>query len=164
MSIARWNLKEAAGKTLVRRTEIRYEADARDKVAKIAKVRFLHGNRRRRSDGHKREGQRALPGEVSGRAIKLAQSKGCDDANREVSRGHSSRAIDEGPNRLRNASGSFENLIGQLRRKTATDGRRGTDFSRVCLGGYSQSGAKQKARFNGTAGYVIRTSGGVGGR
>lgn len=91
-----------------------------DEVAQIAKVQFLHGNRGRISCGHKREGQCALPGEVSGRAIKLAHSKGCDDAIREVSRSHSSRAIDEGPNRLRNASGSFQNLIGQLRRKTAT--------------------------------------------
>ena len=134
MSIARWNLKEAAGKTLVRRTETRYEADATDEGARILKVRFLHGSRRRRPGGHKREGQCALPGEASGCAIKLAHSKGCDDAIREVSRGHSNRAIDEGPNRLRDASGSFENLIGQLRRKTATDRRRGTDFSRGMSG------------------------------
>ena len=53
--------------------------------------------------------KRALPGEVSGRAVKLALPKGCDDAAREVSRSHSSRAIDEGPNRLRNGSGSFQN-------------------------------------------------------
>jgi hypothetical protein len=78
-----------------------------DEVAQIAKLQFLHENRGRISGGHKREGQCALPGEVSGRAIKLAHSKGCDDANREVSRSHSSRAIDEGPNRLKNASGSF---------------------------------------------------------
>jgi hypothetical protein len=32
-------------------------------------------------------------------------------------------------------------LIGQLRRKTATGRRRGTDFHEVCLGGYSQPGA-----------------------
>ena len=79
-----------------------------DKAAEIAKVQFLHGCRERRSGGHKREGQRALPGEVSGCAIKLARSRGCDDAIREVSRGHSSRAIGEGPNRLENASGSFQ--------------------------------------------------------
>ena len=97
-------------------------------MAKIAKVQFLHGNRGRRSGGHKREGQCALPGEVSGGAIKLAQPKGCDDANREVSRGHSSRAIDEGLNRLMNASESFENLIGQLRRKTVAGRRRGTEI------------------------------------
>ena len=91
VSIARWNLKEADGKALVRRTEITYEANARDERAERLKVQCLHGTRGRRCGGHKRDGQRALPGEVSGGAIKLAQSKGCDDAGREVSRGHSSR-------------------------------------------------------------------------
>ena len=91
-----------------------------DEVAEIAKVLFLHGSRGRRSGGHKREGQCALPGEISADAIKLAQPKGCDDVGGEVSRGHSSREIDEGPNRLMTASESFENLIGQLRRKTVT--------------------------------------------
>ena len=63
---------------------------------------------------------------------------------REVSRSDSSREIDEGPNRLRNASESFRNPIGQLRRKTATDRKRGTDSRVVCLGGYGQSGANGK--------------------
>ena len=38
VSIARWNLKEAAGKTLARRTEIVYEAPTLDKKAYIFKV------------------------------------------------------------------------------------------------------------------------------
>ena len=101
-----------------------------DEAAKIAKVQFLHGSRGRISGGHKQEGQCALPGEVSGGAIKLAHPRGCDDADREVSRGHSSRGIDEGLNRLMNASESFESLIGQLRRKTVAGRRRGTDFPR----------------------------------
>ena len=73
--------------------------------------------RGRRCGGHKRDGHGALPGEVSDGAIKLAHSEGCDDAAGEVSRGHSSRAIDEGLNRLKTASADFQTLIGQLRRK-----------------------------------------------
>jgi len=111
-----------------------------DEVATIAKVQFLHGSRGRRSGGHKREGQCALPGEVSGGAIKLAQPQGRDDAGREVSRGHSSREIDEGLNRLMNASESFENLIGQLRRKTVAAEDAGRISREVCLDGYSRSG------------------------
>ena len=64
MSIARWNLKEAAGKTLARRTEIAYEAVALDEKANIFKVQLLHGKRGRKCGGHKREGGCALPGEV----------------------------------------------------------------------------------------------------
>ena len=138
--------------------------DATDEVATIGKVQFLHGSRGCRSGGHKREGQCALPGEVSSGAIKLAQPKGRDDADREVSRGHSSRAIDEGLNRLMNASESSENLIGQLRRKTVAAEGAGRISREVCWDGYSRSGAQQKAGFNGTAGYVNRTSGAVGGR
>ena len=141
VSIARWNLKEADGKTLVRRTETTYEANTRDKRAKRLKVQFLHRTRGRRCGGHKREGHRALPGEVSDGAIKLAHSKGCDDAGGEVSRGHSSRGIDEGLNRLKAASAGFQTLIGQLRRKTATGRRCGTDSRKVCSGGYSRPGA-----------------------
>ena len=70
----------------------------------------------------------------------------------------------EGLNRLMDASESFENLIGQLRRKTlAAEGARRTSRD-VCLDGYSRSGAQQKAVFNGTAGYVNRTPDAVGGR
>ena len=64
MSIARWNLKEAAGKTLVRRTEIAYEARKLDEEAIIFKVRYLYGKLGRICGGHKREGECALPGEI----------------------------------------------------------------------------------------------------
>ena len=64
MSIARWNLKEAAGKALARRTEIAYEACKLDEEAYISKVRYLYGKLVRRCGGHKREGESALPGEV----------------------------------------------------------------------------------------------------
>ena len=37
-AIARWSLKEAAGKTLARRTGIAYEADMSDEKACIFKV------------------------------------------------------------------------------------------------------------------------------
>ena len=64
MSIARWNLKEAAGKTLARRIEIAYEACKLDEKANLFKVRYLYGKLVRKCGGHKREGESALPGEV----------------------------------------------------------------------------------------------------
>lgn len=64
MSIARWNLKEAAGKALARRTEITYEAVRLDEKATIFKVRYLYGKLDCRCGGHKREGESALPGEI----------------------------------------------------------------------------------------------------
>ena len=44
------------------------EAAALDEKAIIFKVQYLHGKRRRRCDGHKREGECALPGEICWRA------------------------------------------------------------------------------------------------
>ena len=44
MSTARWNLKEAAGKALARRTGIAYKACKLDKKANIFKVRYLYGS------------------------------------------------------------------------------------------------------------------------
>jgi len=64
VSIARWNLKEAAGKALARRTEIAYEACKLDEEAYIFKVQYLYGKLGRICGGHKREGESALPGEV----------------------------------------------------------------------------------------------------
>ena len=60
----RWDLKEAAGKALVRRTEIAYEAVMADKKANIFKVRYLYGRVWCRCGGHKREGLCAIPGEI----------------------------------------------------------------------------------------------------
>jgi hypothetical protein len=48
VSIARWNLKEAAGKTLARRTETAYEARKLDEEAIIFKVQYLYGKLVRR--------------------------------------------------------------------------------------------------------------------
>ena len=64
MSIARWNLKEAAGKALARRTEIAYEACKLDEKANIFKVQYLYGKLVRICGGHKREGESAVPGEI----------------------------------------------------------------------------------------------------
>ena len=64
MSIARWNLKEAAGKALARRTEIAYEAVKLDEKAFTFKIRYLYGRLGCRCGGHKREGESALPGEI----------------------------------------------------------------------------------------------------
>ena len=69
MSIARWNLKEAAGKALARRTEIAYEADKLDEEAIIFKVRYLYGELVCRCGGHKHEGESALPGEICNFAL-----------------------------------------------------------------------------------------------
>ena len=68
--------------------------------ANIFKAQSLHGSHGRRCGGHKRGGQCALPGEVSGFAIKLAGSKGPDEEAGEVSKSHS-RSLDptEGLNR-----------------------------------------------------------------
>jgi hypothetical protein len=60
----RWNLKEAAGKALARRTGIAYEAATSDEKANIFKVQYLSGRCGRRCGGHKREGGCALPGEI----------------------------------------------------------------------------------------------------
>jgi len=60
----RWDLKEAAGKALARRTETAKEAAMLDKKANIFEVRYLYGEHGRRCGGHKREGGCALPGEV----------------------------------------------------------------------------------------------------
>ena len=64
MSIARWDLKEAAGKTLARRTETAYEACNLDEGANIFKVQYLYGEVVRICGGYKREGRSALPGEI----------------------------------------------------------------------------------------------------
>ena len=64
MSIVRWNLKEAAGKALARRTEIAYEACKLDEEAIIFRVQYLYGELVRICGGHKRESESALPGEV----------------------------------------------------------------------------------------------------
>ena len=66
---ARWDLKEAAGKALARRTEIVYEATVLDEEANIFKVPYLYGEHGRRYGGHKREGGGALPGEVCQSAL-----------------------------------------------------------------------------------------------
>ena len=76
MSIARWNLKEAAGKGLARRTEIAYEACKLDEKAHIFKVRYLYGKLVRRCGGHKREGESALPGEICQLVEVLPASRG----------------------------------------------------------------------------------------
>jgi hypothetical protein len=44
-----------------------------DKEAMISEVRYLYGNRGRRCGRHKREGECALPGEISRRASGLGR-------------------------------------------------------------------------------------------
>jgi len=63
---ARRDLKEAAGKALVRRTGIAYEAAMLDEKANIFKVRYLYGKHGCKCGGHKREGGSALPGRSVG--------------------------------------------------------------------------------------------------
>jgi hypothetical protein len=89
VSIARWNLKEAAGKALARRTEIAYEAGKLDEKAHIFKVRYLYGKLGCRGGGHKREGESALPGEICNFANEATIVARRWDEVAEVSRGHS---------------------------------------------------------------------------
>jgi len=74
VSTARWDLKEAAGKALARRTGIAYEAYELDEAACIVKVRYLYGEFVRICGGHKREGRCALPGEICQAALRLPRS------------------------------------------------------------------------------------------
>jgi hypothetical protein len=76
VSIARWNLKEAAGKALARRTEIAYEACKLDEKANVFKVQYLYGKLGRICGGHKREGGCALPGEVCNFCQELLSLRG----------------------------------------------------------------------------------------
>ena len=62
VSIARWNLKEAEGKALARRTETAYEAAAVGEKSYIFKARYLHGNCGRICGGYKCEGHAHYPG------------------------------------------------------------------------------------------------------
>ena len=85
----RWNLKEAAGKALARRTEIAYEAVKLDEKAHIFKVQNLYGELGCRCGGHKREGEGALPGEICNFAKMATVAERRWDEVVEVSRGHS---------------------------------------------------------------------------
>jgi len=88
--IARWDLKEAAGKALARRTEIAYEAAVLGEEANIFKARYLHGKYGRKCGGHKCEGRTSYPG----RSVNLPCATGivrCWDGLAEVSRGHINR-------------------------------------------------------------------------
>jgi hypothetical protein len=76
VSTVRWNLKEAAGKALARRTGSAYEVSALDERANIFKVQYLSGKCRRRCDGHKREGRCVLPGEICQSAGRLLWPRG----------------------------------------------------------------------------------------
>lgn len=63
------DLEEAEGKALARRTGSRYEARCLGEAANIVEARYLYGKARRISDGHKREGGCAIPGEICKRAM-----------------------------------------------------------------------------------------------
>ena len=88
---ARWDLKEAAGKALARRTEIAYEAAVAGEKAHIFKARYLHGSCGRKCGGHKCEGHTSYPG----RSVNLpcaTDIERCWDGLAEVSSGHICRA------------------------------------------------------------------------
>ena len=71
----RWNLKEAAGKALARRTEIAYEACSLDERASIFKVQYLYGKVVCRCGEYKREGKSALPGEICNFALSYCRQE-----------------------------------------------------------------------------------------
>ena len=66
---ARWGLKEAAGKTLARRTGIAYEAVVLGEESRISEALYLSGKHGRICGGHKCEGESALPGEICRSAL-----------------------------------------------------------------------------------------------
>src|SRR5690554_4923691 len=88
VSTARWNLKEATGKTLARRTGTAYEAATPGKASNIAEAQYLHGRCGRRCGGYKCEGHASYPGKSA-----LLQWSTClvrgGDGVPELSRGHS---------------------------------------------------------------------------
>ena len=88
VSIVRWNLKEAAGKTRARRTEIAYEAVVLGKEANIFKARYLYGNCGRRCGEHKCEGHAHYPGRSGDLPLATTIVRWWDGSS-EVSRGHS---------------------------------------------------------------------------
>ena len=67
-------------------------------TANIVKARNLHGKRRRRSDGHKREGRCEIPGEIWSFATVLPVSKGAGRNGQKSAEGIVGRATAEGPN------------------------------------------------------------------
>jgi len=81
VSTVRWNLKEAAGKALARRTETVYEAVVMGEESIIFKARYLYGNHGSRYGGYKCEGGCALPGEICRYVI----SESVDNRRREAS-------------------------------------------------------------------------------
>ena len=86
----RWNLKDAEGKALARRTGIAYEAVAVGKESIIFKAQYLHGNCGRICGGYKCEGRVHYPG----RSVYLPLATAVvrrRDGWAEVSRGHSRR-------------------------------------------------------------------------
>ena len=87
MSTARWNLKEAEGKALARRTEIAYEAVAVGKKSNIFKAPFLYGNCGRICGGYKCEGRVSYPGMSDDLPLATAIVR-WGDGSSEVSRGH----------------------------------------------------------------------------
>ena len=80
MSIARWDLKEAAGKTRARRTGIAYEANVMGEKAHMFKARYLYGNHASICGGHTCEGRCALPGEI----CRYVTSESVDNRRREA--------------------------------------------------------------------------------
>ena len=88
VSTERWNLKEAEGKPLARRTGIAYEAVTVGEKAIIFKARYLYGHRGRIGGEHKRESHAHYPG----RSVVLpwaTVSERKRDGTAEVSRCHS---------------------------------------------------------------------------
>ena len=50
-----------------------------DEEAIISKVQYLHGKHGRRCGGHKREGECALPGEISSLALATAPERAWEE-------------------------------------------------------------------------------------
>ena len=102
----------------------RIEAAQWGEQANLCEARFLHGTLRRKSDGHKREGECVIPGEICIAAMSNEHRKVLKRAMQK-----SAEAIvvlrerNEGLNLSRADRGPFVELVGQKPRKRACDMR-----------------------------------------
>jgi hypothetical protein len=102
----------------------RIEAAQWGEQADFCKAQFLHGTLRRRSDGHKRDGECVIRGEICMAAMSNEHRKVLKRAMQK-----SAEAIvvlrerNEGLNLLRADRGPFLELVGQKPRKRACDMR-----------------------------------------
>jgi hypothetical protein len=83
-----WNLKEAAGKALVQRTETAYEVAMEGETAIIVKAQYLPRMRGCGCGGYKCEGECALPREICRPALCYKAREGLGRSGRSQQRAY----------------------------------------------------------------------------